>query len=103
MSTTMHRLQISLPEWQTQFLAERARRDGISIAEVVRRLVRREADAAASARTTDSLWEIAGIARDDGPLLDDVAVSEDPDRYLAAALEARTTKRPSRRARRTGT
>jgi hypothetical protein len=29
MATTMHRLQISLPEWQTQFLAEhRARSEG---------------------------------------------------------------------------
>ena len=93
----MHRLQISLPEWQTQFLAERARRDGVSMAEVVRRLVQREAEAAKSGKTADSLWEIAGIARDDGPLIDGVPVSENPERYLAGSLEARTKKRGSKR------
>lgn len=81
MATTMHRLQISLPEWQAQFLAERARRDGMSIAEVMRRLVEREAEITAQARA-ESLWEIAGIAEDRGPLLEGVPVSEAPERYL---------------------
>lgn len=83
MATTMHRLQISLPEWQAQFLAERARREGVSIAEVMRRLVEREAEITAHA-TAESLWEIAGIAEDRGPLLEGVPVSESPERYLTA-------------------
>ena len=45
MVTSMHRLQISLPQSQAQFLAERARRDGVSIAEVIRQLIRREEEA----------------------------------------------------------
>ena len=39
MATTMHRLQISIPEWQAQYLAARARRDRVSIAEIIRQLV----------------------------------------------------------------
>jgi hypothetical protein len=43
MTTSMHRLQISLPERQMRYLTERSRREGQSIAEIIRRLV---ADAA---------------------------------------------------------
>ncbi len=43
MTTSMHRLQISLPEHQVRYLSERARREGLSMAEVIRRLL---ADAA---------------------------------------------------------
>lgn len=39
MTTSMHRLQISLPEPQLRYLAGRARRDGASMAEVIRRLL----------------------------------------------------------------
>lgn len=39
MTTSMHRLQISLPEPQFRDLADRARRDGVSMAEVIRRLL----------------------------------------------------------------
>ncbi len=82
MATTMHRLQISLPEWQAQYLAERARRDGVSIAEIVRRLVKRESETSADPNSTESLWEIAGLAEDHGPLVDDTPVSESPELYL---------------------
>ncbi|MCP3960408.1 MAG: hypothetical protein GY719_21395 [bacterium] len=82
MATMMHRLQISLPEWQAQYLAERARRDGVSIAEIVRRLVERESTAAADPRSADALWELAGMAEDHGPLLDGTPVSENPELYL---------------------
>lgn len=82
MATTMHRLQISLPEWQAQYLAERARHDGVSIAEIVRRLVRRESERMAAQGSADGLWALAGLAEDHGPLLDGVAVSENPERYL---------------------
>ncbi len=42
MATKMHRLQISLPKAQVHFLRERARQEGISAAEVIRRLLERE-------------------------------------------------------------
>lgn len=93
MATTMHRLQISLPEWQAQFLAERARQQGVSIAEMVRRLVGREAESAAREATADSLREIAGIAEDHGPLLEGVPVSESPERYLTASKMRRADEK----------
>lgn len=85
MPTTMHRLQVSLPEWQVQFLAEVAQQKGVSMAEVVRGLVDREAEEASSRKSTDSIWEIAGIAEDDGPLVEGVPVSENPELYLTAS------------------
>ena len=97
MSTSMHRLQISLPEWQVQFLTARARRDGVSIAEVIRQLVEREA--AAGDASTDSLWEIVGLAEDHGPLVYGIPVSERPDLYLAeqAAPYGKSKQRASRK------
>ena len=85
MATTMHRLQISLPEWQAQYLAERARRDGVSIAAIIRRLVERETRAAAEHGSADMLWELAGVAEDHGPLLDGIPVSESPELYLTGS------------------
>lgn len=70
----MHRLQISLPKSQVDFLAERARREGVSIAELLRRLVQ-SATTARSPGAADSLWNIAGIADDRAPLIDGLAVS----------------------------
>ena len=89
MATTMHRLQISLPEWQAQYLAQRARREGVSIAAVIRRLVKRESEAAADHRSADTLWELAGLAEDHGPLLDGTPVSESPELYLTGAASDR--------------
>lgn len=85
MSTSMHRLQISLPHEQVRFLAERARRDGISIAEVIRRLVRREEEGA-PARSADSLWSIVGIGEEREPLINDIPVSERPELFIAEAV-----------------
>lgn len=82
MATTMHRLQISLPESQAEFLAERARRHGMSMAEVVRQLIQREVETVSEKKGAASLWEIAGIAEDHGPLIDEVPVSEAPELYL---------------------
>lgn len=82
MATTMHRLQISLPESQVEFLAGRARSHGVSMAEVVRQLIQREVEMTREKRGAASLWEIAGIAEDHGPLIDDVPVSEAPELYL---------------------
>ena len=84
MATTMHRLQISLPESQAEFLAERARRHGMSMAEVVRQLIQHEIETVSEKRGAASLWEIAGIAEDHGPLIDEVPVSEAPELYLTA-------------------
>jgi hypothetical protein len=57
----MHRLPISLPRSQVDFVAERARREGGSIAELLRGLVQNAA-MARSPGAADSLWSIAGIA-----------------------------------------
>ncbi len=87
MTTSMHRLQISIPTWQHEFLAERAGRDGVSIAEVIRQLVQREAEAASEQRTSvDSIWKIAGIGKDRGPLINGIPVSQAPDLYLAEMI-----------------
>jgi hypothetical protein len=94
-ATSMHRLQISLRHWQVQFLSQRARRDGVSIAEVIRQLVSREAEESRGQRNIDSLWEIAGIAEDREPLVAGWAVSERPELYLEQA-ERRTQKSRSR-------
>ena len=96
MATSMHRLQISLPQWQVQFLRERARRDGVSLAEVIRQMIEDEADTSRGSNV-DSLWDIAGIAEDHGPLIDDIAVSESPEKYLELAdSTSRTTYRKRR-------
>jgi len=79
----MNRLQISLPEWQVRFLAERAERQGVSMAEIVRQLIEREAEATMPAGA-ESVWSIAGIAEDHGPLRRGLAVSERPELYLTA-------------------
>jgi hypothetical protein len=84
MATTMHRLQISLPRWQMQFLKERARRDGVSVAAVIRQMIEDEAEATGRSNV-DSLWEIAGIAEDHGPRIDGLSVSERPELYLELA------------------
>ena len=62
MSTTMHRLQISLPKWQVRFLAEQARREGESMAEIIRRLIQLEVDSSQHEAGNSAIWEIAGIA-----------------------------------------
>ena len=97
MSTTMHRLQICLPESQVQYLVHRSKRDGISIAELIRRFVD---DASKSAdERTDSLWDIAGIGEDCMPLTKGVPVSEKPDMYLADTIKKRIL-RPTKTTRR---
>ena len=83
MSTSMNRLQISLPEWQVRFLADLAEHEGVSMAEIVRRLIQREA-AAMAPTGTEAIWDVAGIAEDHGPLIQGTAVSERPELYLAA-------------------
>lgn len=85
MATKMHRLQISLPHGQAHFLEERARLEGVSMAEIVRRLIEREAASAQSTGTVEGIWNIAGMAEDHGPQIEGVAVSENPELYLAGS------------------
>jgi len=95
----MHRLQVSLPKSQVDFLAARARREGVSIAELIRRLVEYAA-AARSAETAKSLWSIAGIAEERLPLIGGRAVSEHVSLYLAESAAPQMSRRAgSRRAR----
>ena len=77
----MHRLQISLDPSQLRYLADRARREGVSIAELIRRLVQRESEAL-TPRSKDSLLEIIGLGKDPGALIDGIPVSEQPDLYI---------------------
>ncbi len=84
MVTSLHRLQISLPEWQVQFLSSRAQRDGISMAEVIRQMIERESGEQGGPGEPDEFWGLVGAFEDHQPLLNGVAVSERPDLYLAA-------------------
>lgn len=98
MATTMHRLQISLPQWQHQFLVQRARRDGVSVAEVIRSLIEREADTRERSGTEDSVMSIAGIAEDSGPLIDGIPVSRAPHLYVAESARPRDRAAPEGKA-----
>jgi Co/Zn/Cd efflux system component len=56
----MHRLQISLPEWQYRFLREQASRTGQSIAGFIRELIEQPGDA----QITDlHVWRVGPNAR----------------------------------------
>jgi hypothetical protein len=83
----MHRLQISLPEWLVEYLRERAARDRVSLAEVIRRLVQREMEMVREEADPESLWSIAGLAEDRTPLIEGVPVSESPELYLTRSQE----------------
>jgi Ribbon-helix-helix protein, copG family len=83
---TMRRLQISITKTQAEFLAQRARLHGVSMAEAIRQLIEREVDAESGQHGAASLWDIAGIAEDHGCLIDDVPVSEAPELYLTVSF-----------------
>ncbi len=74
----MHRLQISLPEWQYRFLREQASRTGQSIAGFIRNLIEKEVQTVQRPVEEDPIWEIVGIGRG-GPPYD---VSERVDEFL---------------------
>jgi len=63
---TMHRLQISIPNWQYQLLRQRARQTGQSIAGVIRELLEREAQALQDI-SSDPIWQMVGIAQGSPP------------------------------------
>lgn len=62
----MHRLQISIPNWQYRLLRQRARQTGQSIAGVIRELLEREARALQDV-SQDPVWQMVGIVQDGPP------------------------------------
>lgn len=76
-STTMHRLQISLPEWQYRYLQERAEHLGDSIAGVIRMLVEKDAQASRRPIEEDPFWGIIGMVEGDDP-----DAGSEHDRYI---------------------
>ena len=87
MNIPMQHLQISLPSWQVQFLSQRAQRDGLEIAEVIKQIVQREIEALRAQRdSADSVWDMVGIVYDEKPLIHNIAVSEKPELYLAESI-----------------
>jgi hypothetical protein len=80
-STRMRRLQLALRDEQATYLARRARRERVSMAEVVRRLLD-EAAAADMTHDVQSIWAICGPDSDEEPLAGGVPVSADVDSYL---------------------
>jgi len=82
----MHRLQVCLPHDLHQFLIRKAERDGVSVAEVIRRLVIREAEMTPAADAAEYVLEMVGMCSGPEPLRHDVPVSECPELYLADAI-----------------
>ena len=74
----MHRLQISLPEWQYRFLREQASHTGQSIAGFIRKLIEQEAQTVQRPVEEDPIWEVVGIGRGGAPY----DVSERVDEFL---------------------
>ena len=99
MTTNLHRLQISLPRRQMEFLTRRARREGVSVAELIRRLVDNESQATELGPIDpDSALSFAGIVAAEAPLIEGRPVSENVDLYLIeAGLSQRTPQRASAR------
>ena len=75
----MHRTQITLGDEHYRFLVEEARRLGVSLAEVVRRLVAERM--AGRDEAEDPLDALAGFVEGDG-----TSVAEDHDRYIYGDL-----------------
>jgi hypothetical protein len=94
-TTSMHRLQISLPRRQMEFLAARARREGVSVAELIRQMVENEAQATGiGPADLESALSFAGIIAEEGSLIDGQPVSENVDLYLVEAALPRRASNP---------
>lgn len=90
MATTMHRLQISLPTRQYDYLRARAERESASLAEIIRQLLEREEAASNfSEDDIDAALSFAGSVTKEAPLKDNLPVSENIDLYLLDALQPR--------------
>ncbi len=51
------------------------------MAEVIRRLIQKASEKSQQEDSVESIWEIAGIGRDEGPIYGGVPVSECPEMY----------------------
>jgi hypothetical protein len=97
MSTSMHRLQISLPREQMHYLQERAKRDGSSAAEIIRQLIQREAESTTiTDEDIEAALNVVGLGEDRGPLIDGIPVSQNPHLYLAELSAPRRASRQRR-------
>ena len=80
---TMHRLQISLTEWQYHFVREQASRTGQSMAGFIRKLIEQEAETVQRPVEEDPIWEVVGIGRGGPPYdVSEYDVSERVDEFL---------------------
>lgn len=88
MSTSMYRLQISLPHTQVEFLRERAKSKGSSIAKVIRDLIARESEKEfrLSDKEIARVKSMAGKFQDLKPLIRDLPVGQHVDLYLTEAM-----------------
>ena len=98
MTTSMHRLQISLPEQQRRYLADCARQDGVSVAEVIRRLL--EGAAERESRRPSGGNVSIGEARPDyqispAPVLSEVVLHLPADLYQRLRWEANRAGKPA--------
>ena len=98
MATSMHRLQISLPKQQLRYLADRARQDGVSMAEVIRRLLEGAAEGKGHSPTEGSL--AIAEARPDyqvapKPTLSEVILHLPADLYERLRWEANRAGKPA--------
>jgi hypothetical protein len=85
-----------------EFLVKRARREGVSVAELIRRLVENEAQATELGPIdADAALSFAGIVAEEGSLIEGQPVSANVDLYLAeAAFPQRTSNQKPARLRR---
>lgn len=96
MTTSMHRLQISLPEPQLRYLADRARRQGVSMAEVIRRLLEAAAAAESSRPAVESALAEARPAYQIAPPPPDELILRLPaDLYQRLRREAHRAGKPA--------
>lgn len=98
MTTTMHRLQISLPEQLFRYLAGRARQDDVSMAEVIRRLLDAATEGESDRPTSESL--LLGETRpayhiSPMPALDEVVLHLPTNLYWRLQREANRVGKPS--------
>jgi hypothetical protein len=98
MTTSMHRLQISLQDQQLWYLADCARRDGVSMAEVIRRLLEGAAEREAH-RTSEGSVSV-GEARPDyqispAPVLSEVVLHLPVDLERRLRWEAKRVGKPA--------
>jgi hypothetical protein len=98
MTTSMHRLQISLQDQQLGYLADRARQDGVSMAEVIRRLL--EGAAARESRRPSEGNASIGETRPDyqispTPVLSEVVLHLPIDLYQRLRWEANRIGKPA--------